>query len=217
MPTRRRWLHASALLLAAPASARALTPTPVDSGATGPPAAFPGSAVSYPVVDPTTVLRFPRDHGAHPDFRIEWWYLTGWLEDVDDRRPWGFQLTFFRIRTAYPDGNPSRFSPQHLVAAHAAIVDAAAGRHPQVHRLLNQGSTGVHLGRDDTDCAIPGWRLVRDADDHYRTTLDEAAFGWTLDLWGARGQVIAANLLLGMVVVAELVRAALTLALMPRR
>ena len=39
----------------------------------------------------------------------------------------------------------------------------------------------------------------------------------TLDLWGARGQVIAANLLLGMVVVAELVRAALTLALMPRR
>ena len=44
-----------------------------------------------------------------------------------------------------------------------------------------------------------------------------SVFGWTLDLWGARGQVIAANLLLGMVVVAELVRAGLTLALMPRR
>ena len=44
-----------------------------------------------------------------------------------------------------------------------------------------------------------------------------SVFGWTLDLSGARGQVIAANLLLGMVVVAELVRAALTLALMPRR
>ena len=44
-----------------------------------------------------------------------------------------------------------------------------------------------------------------------------SVFGWTLDLSGARGQVIAANLLLAMVVVAELVRAGLTLALMPRR
>lgn len=42
-------------------------------------------------------------------------------------------------------------------------------------------------------------------------------FGWSLDLSGARGQVIAANLLLAMVVVAELLRAALTLALLPRR
>ncbi|MFN7108316.1 MAG: hypothetical protein ACK4MY_08850 [Brevundimonas sp.] len=44
-----------------------------------------------------------------------------------------------------------------------------------------------------------------------------SVFGWTLDLSGARGQVIAANMLLAMVVVAELVRAGLTLALMPRR
>lgn len=44
-----------------------------------------------------------------------------------------------------------------------------------------------------------------------------ASFGWSLDLAGARGQVIAANLLLAMVVVAELVRAGLTLALTPRR
>lgn len=42
-------------------------------------------------------------------------------------------------------------------------------------------------------------------------------FGWTFDLGGPRGQVIAANVLLAMVVIAELVRAALTLALLPRR
>ena len=41
-------------------------------------------------------------------------------------------------------------------------------------------------------------------------------FGWSLDLSGARGQVIAANALLAMVVAAELLRAALTLALLPR-
>lgn len=42
-------------------------------------------------------------------------------------------------------------------------------------------------------------------------------FGWSLDLSGARGQVIAANALLAMVVAAELLRAGLTLALVPRR
>lgn len=44
-----------------------------------------------------------------------------------------------------------------------------------------------------------------------------SAFGWSLDLGGARGQVIAANALLAMAVIAELTRAGLTLALMPRR
>ena len=42
-------------------------------------------------------------------------------------------------------------------------------------------------------------------------------FGWTFDLSGPPGQVIAANALLAMVVIAELLRAALTLALLPRR
>jgi hypothetical protein len=44
-----------------------------------------------------------------------------------------------------------------------------------------------------------------------------SSFGWSLDLGGARGQVIAANALLAMVVLAELMRAGLTLALLPRR
>lgn len=41
--------------------------------------------------------------------------------------------------------------------------------------------------------------------------------GWSLDLSAARAQVLAANALLAMVVAAELSRAALTLALLPRR
>ena len=42
-------------------------------------------------------------------------------------------------------------------------------------------------------------------------------FGWSLDLAAPRAQVLAANALLAMVVVAELTRAAFTLALLPRR
>ena len=39
---------------------------------------------------------FPYDNGAHPDFRIEWWYVTGHLFDPAGRR-FGFQATFFRL------------------------------------------------------------------------------------------------------------------------
>lgn len=145
---------------------------------------FPGTSFDYPAVSPATRLSFPADYGAHPSFRIEWWYLTGWLQagTATMQRHWGFQLTFFRVRTAYPDGNPSRFSPQRLVIGHAALADGRAGRHHQHHRLLNQGSPGVRLAPGDTDCAIPGWRLVRGSDDRYRTTVDEEHFGWALDL-----------------------------------
>lgn len=43
-------------------------------------------------------LRFPRDHGAHPGFRIEWWYLTAALTGADGR-DYGVQWTLFRLAT----------------------------------------------------------------------------------------------------------------------
>lgn len=44
-----------------------------------------------------SALAFPRDHGAHPEAAVEWWYYTGHLSDRVGRR-YGFQLTFFRVR-----------------------------------------------------------------------------------------------------------------------
>ena len=47
-------------------------------------------------------LRFPHDHGAHPDTRTEWWYLTGSLQGrasaSSPAQTYGFQITFFRSR-----------------------------------------------------------------------------------------------------------------------
>ena len=56
---------------------------------------------SYPPVLPGHELAFPRDEGSHPDFRIEWWYVTGQLDDGASKvkAPLGFQVTFFRVRT----------------------------------------------------------------------------------------------------------------------
>ena len=52
-----------------------------------------------PVV-PNHTLTFPKDFGAHPDFRIEWWYVTGWLE-TNEQKTLGFQITFFRSATSH--------------------------------------------------------------------------------------------------------------------
>jgi len=73
-----------------------------------------------PVV-PGHSLEFPRDSGAHPDFRTEWWYVTGWLTD-DQGLERGFQVTFFRVATGIGADNPSRFAPRQLILAHAALA-----------------------------------------------------------------------------------------------
>ncbi len=73
-------------------------------------------------------LRFPADHGAHPDTHIEWWYVTGWLtlgtESTTSRAPdFGFQVTFFRTRTGLAETSASRFAARQLVFAHVALTD----------------------------------------------------------------------------------------------
>jgi hypothetical protein len=82
----------------------------------------PAAAVDFAPVLPGRRLVFPDDFGAHPDFRTEWWYATGWLKRQDGR-PLGFQITFFRVRTGIGERNASRFAPRQLVLAHAAIAD----------------------------------------------------------------------------------------------
>ncbi len=44
-------------------------------------------------------FEFPRDHGAHDEYKTEWWYYTGHLR-TDDGHRYGFELTFFRVGVA---------------------------------------------------------------------------------------------------------------------
>ena len=54
---------------------------------------------------PGYVYQFPEDFYSHDDFRIEWWYYTGNLEEVGTSRPFGYQLTFFRVALDTISGN----------------------------------------------------------------------------------------------------------------
>ncbi len=70
---------------------------------------------------------FPRDHGAHPEYRTEWWYFTGNLRDGSGGR-YGYQITFFRVGVV-PEpllpGNP--WSVRDVYLAHLAVTDAGSG------------------------------------------------------------------------------------------
>jgi predicted secreted hydrolase len=73
---------------------------------------------------------FPRDFSVHPDYKTEWWYITGHLDPLDGGPALGFQLTFFRVgleRDA--DATDSDWAAGDLVMAHAAVTDPAAGTH----------------------------------------------------------------------------------------
>lgn len=97
-----------------------------------------GEADDYPAVTPAAAVSLPADAGAHPEFRTEWWYVTGWLETAS-REPRGFQLTFFRIRPAAGRDNPSAFAAHQLLIAHAAVSDPARGRLRYDERIARQG------------------------------------------------------------------------------
>ena len=53
------------------------------------------SSEGYALPDPETRFQFPADHGQHPEFRIEWWYVTANLKG-DDGEDYGLQWTLFR-------------------------------------------------------------------------------------------------------------------------
>ena len=117
-------------------------------------------------------FEFPRDHGSHPEFAIEWWYITGHLDTVgiDDPRRFGYQLTFFRIAQAPPGdtdvaANPA-FQSQQLHLAHFALSDGDKADFYQEERLNRDGwDAGAAVG--DLEMSNGNWTLQRIGEDRF--------------------------------------------------
>jgi predicted secreted hydrolase len=132
----------------------------------------------YPNVVPGRRLSFPRDHGAHPEFRIEWWYITGWLETTPSG-PIGFQITFFRARPEEASDNPSQFNPRQILFAHAALSDPKRGRLLHDQRAARAGFSLAHAELERTGVWIDDWRLELEG---HRYQAKIAARDFELDL-----------------------------------
>ncbi len=109
------------------------------------------TAGGFAVPQPGAVFRFPADHGSHPAFALEWWYVTGHLFETNGLRH-GFQATFFRRAgprvPAGAEGGFSLFGQGQVFLAHMALLDGATGRFLHQERLNRDGWDAVaEVGR----------------------------------------------------------------------
>jgi predicted secreted hydrolase len=150
--------------------------------------ALPGLALANPASAlPPAQLQFPRDHGAHPDYRQEWWYLTGWLRTAKGQ-DLGFQITFFRAKPDIETANPSSFTPRQVILAHAALSDPRHGRLRHDERAART-ALGLAGSREGTTFAwVDDWMLELEGD-RYRSRI--LARDFSLDLeFVPRGPVV---------------------------
>lgn len=139
------------------------------------------AAPSFTAVVPGKTLNFPRDFGAHPDFRTEWWYVTGWLQ-TPDGKSLGFQVTFFRSATEHDIANPSRFAPKQLIVAHAALSDPALGKLMHDQKIARAGFGLARASEATTDLKLQQWTMRRAAEGHYDIALPARDFTLSLRL-----------------------------------
>lgn len=167
------------------------------------------AAEGYAEARPGGRLAFPADHGPHPDFRIEWWYLTANLTDAAGR-PFGIQWTLFRQALAPPgelakaagDTPDSPWATRQLWMAHAAVST------PTGHRFAERFARGMNLSGARSQAGVTAapfaawlddWRLAAPAGaagtgaetglDHLDVSAEGDDFGYRLRL-DAKGPLV---------------------------
>lgn len=86
---------------------------------------------------------FPRDHGAHPGYRIEWWYVTANLRDAQGQQ-FGVQWTLFRNALRANDG-ATGWADGNLWLGHIGLTSATRQFSAQVLGRGGVGQAGVTL------------------------------------------------------------------------
>jgi predicted secreted hydrolase len=122
-----------------------------------------GAAALLPTAHalPQRTLGFPRDHGAHPDHRTEWWYITGYGQS--DGRDIGFQVTFFRSRIEATQNMQSQFAAKQLMFAHCAVTDVQGKKLWHDQRIARAGFGIAQAAELDTQVKLRDWTLQRSA------------------------------------------------------
>jgi predicted secreted hydrolase len=113
---------------------------------------------------------FPADHGPHPEFRSEWWYLTGQLQTGERR--FGYQLTIFRqaMAPAVPP-RASAWATRQVYMGHLALSDVAGGRFLAVERLAREGLNLAGAAADPLRVWIEDWTVAGGPRDLFPATL----------------------------------------------
>jgi len=92
---------------------------------------------------------FPEDFGSHDNFRLEWWYFTGNIQNRQGRK-FGYELTFFRFALA-PEKTPfiSKWRSRQLYMAHFALTDVKAEKFYSDERV-SRAARGLAGAKQDS-------------------------------------------------------------------
>ena len=120
----------------------------------------------FPAVVPDYSIELPRDEGSHPQFRTEWWYLTGWLES-ESGEAFGFQVTFFRNRPGVDEDNPSRFVARQVLFAHAAVSDRRQGALMRGEKSARAGFGLAEAAEGSLAVKIDNWSLRQEGERYF--------------------------------------------------
>jgi len=145
-------------------------------------------ATAWLQAGPDHVWEFPRDHHAHAEYRYEWWYVTGQL----DEPPLGFQVTLFRLGLTpdRPDWN-SDWATGDLVLGQVAVTDIQSGEHlfSEVLTRTGPGRGGFPTAPDSVLawCRAPAgtagrWSVRHAEDGSFSVTANDLGQGLLVDL-----------------------------------
>lgn len=147
-------------------------------------------AAGFAEVVPGKAITFPADFGAHPEYRIEWWYVTANLTDAEGTT-YGVQWTLFRQALA-PGAQREGWANQQVWMGHAAVTSAAAHRFAEKLARGGIGQAGVTAA--PFNAWIDDWAFAAEADAEglAATTLSAkgADFAYALRLTTDRAPVL---------------------------
>ena len=135
------------------------------------------TADGFAAPTPDPGFTFPRDHGPHPDYRIEWWYLTANLEGPEGT-PYGLQWTLFRTALS-PEGGEGWRSPQ-IWFAHAAVT--TPDRHFATERFARGGIGQAGVEPSPFRAWIDEWEMSGPDLNRLALTAQGPGFGYDMTL-----------------------------------
>lgn len=141
-------------------------------------------AEGFAIPAPDPHFEFPADHGAHPDFRIEWWYLTANLKGQDGQ-DFGLQWTLFR--SALAPGEAEGFASPQVWFAHAAVT--TPDRHFATERFARGGTGQAGVNAAPFHAWIDEWEMRGPDLDTLTLTAQGTDFGYDMTLI-ARGPLV---------------------------
>jgi len=123
---------------------------------------------------PGYTYQFPRDDFSHENFRIEWWYYTGNLQNQKGRR-FGYQLTFFRVGLEgdKPILNPSKWKIGHIYFAHMTVSDIQNEKFHFFERINRKGIKNAGAETDRFLIWNSDWSLSGKGEKHNLKALEK--------------------------------------------